>query len=276
MTASVFRKSSGYPGFGAITLLLFLFLYLPIAVLVVFSFNSSNSVTVWQSFSLHWYASALENLDLQKATLNTLMVASVATVGAVLISLPAALVLTGPYAPPRLARASIGVMSLPLIVPEIVLAIATLIFFKMAGINLGLGNVMIAHIVFCTPFALLPIMARLKSMDYRLNEAAYDLYASRAQTFRLVILPQLTTGILSGAMMAFIVSFDNFIITLMVSGAGGTTLPLYIYGLVKTEITPELNAVSTAIFLLSFVLLVLAYVLTGGRIAGASAKDDGQ
>lgn len=104
MTASVFRKSSGYPGFGAITLLLFLFLYLPIAVLVVFSFNSSNSVTVWQSFSLHWYASALENLDLQKATLNTLMVASVATVGAVLIALPAALVLTGPYAPPRRRR----------------------------------------------------------------------------------------------------------------------------------------------------------------------------
>ena len=269
-----FRRLSDYPGFGFVALLFFGFLYLPIMVLVTFSFNSAASVTVWDSFSLHWYWKALANTDLQKAVMNTLIVAAVTTSGAVLVSLPAALVLSGPAAPPGIARAGVSLMSLPLIMPEIVIAIATLVFFTTAGIDLGLGNVIIAHTVFCTPFALLPIMARLKSMDHQLNEAAYDLYASRVQAFRYVVLPLLTPGILSGAMLAFIVSFDNFIITLMVSGAGGTTLPLYIYGLVKTQITPELNAVSTGVLLLSLLMLAIAFVLTGGRIAGNVGTSD--
>lgn len=262
------RRLSDYPGFGLVTILLFGFLYLPIMVLVAFSFNSGSSVTIWESFSLDWYGKALANTDLQRAVLNTLIVAAVATAGAILIALPAALVLSGPLAPPRVARAGVSLMSLPLIVPEIVIAIATLVFFTTAGIDLGLGNVMIAHTVFCTPFALLPIMARLKSLDHRLNEAAYDLYATRPQAFRHVVAPLLGPGILSGAMLAFIVSFDNFIVTLMVSGAGGTTLPLYIYGMVKTQVTPELNAVSTGVLLLSLLLLTAAFVLTGGKIAG--------
>lgn len=274
MRPGTFRNIGTYPGFGLLTVLFFVFLYLPIAVLVVFSFNGGTSVTVWDSFSLRWYRAAFENGDLRQALANTLIVACCATVGSVLISIPAALVLTGPFAPARLARLTVGVASLPLIVPEIVIAIATLIFFLTSGISLGLGNVIIAHIVFCTPFALLPIMARLKGMDYRLNEAAHDLYANRWQTFRHVILPQLMTGIIAGGMLAFIVSFDNFIVTLMVAGAGSTTLPIYIYGMVKTQITPEINAISTAVFLLSLLLLVLSTALIGVRATTGGNSND--
>ncbi|NIA71312.1 ABC transporter permease [Pelagibius litoralis] len=268
------RKLTSYPGFGVITIFFFGFLYLPIMVLIAFSFNSSVSISVWETFSFKWYAEAIGNTDLQKAVVNTLLVAVVATIGAVLIALPAAVVLTGQGVSKRAASTATGLMSLPLVVPEIVIAIATLVFFTSVGIDLGLGNVMIAHTVFCVPFALLPIVARLRSLDHRLSEAAYDLYASRPRAFRLITLPLLAPGVVSGAMLAFIVSFDNFIITLMVAGAGGTTLPLYIYGLVKTQITPELNAVSTGVLLLSLVLLTCAYVLTGGRIAGSTGAKD--
>lgn len=269
MSTTVKHKSlTDMPGFKAVTYILFAFLYLPIFVLIAFSFNSSTSISVWETFSFKWYAIAAANTDLQKAVVNTLIVGAVATIGAVLIALPAALVLNGPEVPTKTSTRAIGLMSLPLVVPEIVIAIATLVFFTTVGIDLGLGNVMIAHTVFCVPFALLPIIARLKGMDARLNEAAFDLYASRWQTFRLVVLPQLMPGVISGAMLAFIVSFDNFIITLMVAGAGGTTLPLYIYGLVKTQITPELNAVSTGVLILSVIMLTAAFVITKGKIAG--------
>lgn len=268
MSARNSHRLSDYPGFRAITVLFFGFLYLPIAVLVTFSFNSGNSVTVWDSFSFDWYVKALHNTDLQQAVLNTLIVASVATIAAVLIALPAALVLSAPKTPANIARVGVLGLSLPLVVPEIVIAIATLVFFAMFGIELGLGNIIIAHTAFCMPFALLPILARLRGIDHRLSEAAFDLYATRWQGFRYIVFPLLVPGLLSGAMLAFIVSFDNFIISLMVSGAGGTTLPLYVYGLVKTQITPELNAVSTGVLLLSLLLLTGAFILTKGKIAG--------
>lgn len=262
-----------FAGFGTLTVLLFAFLYLPIVILVVFSFNASNTISVWEGFTFKWYWIAAHNTDLHKAALNTMLIGGVATVVSVLLAIPAALVLSG-----RGTSGSGGkyllILSLPLMLPEIMIAIATLILFTTIGLNLGIGNVMIAHTVFCLPFALMPILARLRGMDHRLNEAAYDLYASRWQCFRLVILPLLAPGIVTGAMLAFIVSFDNFIITLMVAGAGGTTLPLYIYGLVKTQMTPELNAISTGVLLLSLALLSTAFVLTKGRILGVSGMSE--
>lgn len=262
-----------FAGFGTITVLLFAFLYLPIVILVVYSFNASTTISVWEGFTFKWYWIAAQNTDLHRAALNTLLIGGVATVVSVLLAIPAALVLSG-----RADSGSAGkyllILSLPLMLPEIMIAIATLILFTTIGLNLGIGNVMIAHTVFCLPFALMPILARLRGMDHRLSEAAYDLYASRWQCFRLVVLPFLAPGIVTGAMLAFIVSFDNFIITLMVSGAGGTTLPLYIYGLVKTQITPELNAISTGVLLLSLALLSTAFVLTKGRILGVSGMSE--
>ncbi|MGE0007642.1 MAG: ABC transporter permease [Parvibaculaceae bacterium] len=262
-----------FPGFRLITVLMFGFLYLPIGVLVAFSFNASKTISVWEGFTLDWYRVAAANGDLQRAVVNTLIVGAAATVAAVAAALPAALVIAT-HSRPRRAGFYGLFLSLPLMLPEIVIAIATLIFFTTIGLDLGIGNVIIAHAVFCIPFALMPIIARLKAMDHRLNEAAYDLYATRLQCFRLITLPLLAPGIVTGAMLAFIVSFDNFIITLMVAGAGGTTLPLYIYGLVKTQMTPELNAISTGVLLLSFGLLTAAFVLTRGRILGVSGMSE--
>lgn len=264
---------SDFPGFRLITVLLFGFLYLPIGVLIAYSFNASKTISVWGGFTFDWYRVAAANADLQRAIINTLVVGAAATIISVLIALPAALSMT--HSARSRGTGLFGLLlSLPLIVPEIVIAIATLIFFTAIGLNLGLGNIIIAHSVFCIPFAVMPMVSRLKSMDHRLTEAAYDLYASRFQCFRLITLPLLAPGIVTGAMLAFIVSFDNFIISLMVSGAGGTTLPLYIYGLVKTQMTPELNAISTGVLLLSFGLLCIAYVLTKGRIVGVSGMSE--
>lgn len=272
-TLDIAKSQNEFPGFRLITILLFGFLYLPIGVLIGYSFNASKTISVWGGFTLDWYWVATANADLQRAIVNTLVVGATATFVSVMIALPAALALANPAQSARPGFFGL-LLSLPLIVPEIVIAIATLIFFTAIGLNLGIGNVIIAHAVFCIPFAVMPMVARLKALDHRLNEAAYDLYASRFQCFRLITLPLLMPGVVTGAMLAFIVSFDNFIITLMVSGAGGTTLPLYIYGLVKTQMTPELNAISTGVLLLSFGLLSFAFVLTKGRILGVSGMSE--
>jgi spermidine/putrescine transport system permease protein len=150
---------------------------------------------------------------------------------------------------------------MPLIVPEIVTAVATLSFFSAVALKLGLGRVVIAHTVFCIPFAFLPIRARLQGMDDTLEQAAQDLYADEWQAFRHVTLPLLMPGILSGAMLAFIISIDDFIITLMVAQAGSTTLPLYIYGMVRMGITPEINAVSTIMLAVSILFVSLSYYI---------------
>ena len=157
--------------------------------------------------------------------------------------------------------AAYGMIMLPLMVPEVVTAIATLSLFSAIGLSLGIGNVVIAHSVFCIPFAFLPIRARLAGMDQSLEQAARDLYANDWQAFRRVTLPLLAPGVLSGAMLAFIISIDDFIITLMVAEAGTTTLPLYIYGMVRIGISPEVNAVSTVLLGLSVLFVALSHAV---------------
>lgn len=259
------RDLSRVPGFGAITTFLYAFLYAPIAVFILYAFNDSDTVSVWSGFTLRWFRVALGNDALQKAGLNTLLIATAATVASVLLSIPAAL------ASVQTRRANtrpwfLVLVSLPLITPEIVVGIALLSFFTLLGLDLGRGNIIIAHTVLCLPFAYLPIVSRLKSINAEILEAADDLYAKRWDRFRLVVLPLLLPGITSGAMLAFIVSFDNFIISFMVASAGGTTLPMYIYGLAKTQVTPELNAVSVIVMLLSLCLLLIAYTSTRGKL----------
>jgi spermidine/putrescine transport system permease protein len=249
-----------FPGFGSVTWLFFLFLYVPILILVVFSFNTGRSATIWNGFSLEWYIHAFNNDDIQRAAVNSLIVAVSATLIATTLATFAALVLA------RSSRfkgqaVSYGILVLPLIVPEIVTAVATLSFFSAVALKLGLGRVVVAHTVFCIPFAFLPIRARLQGMDDTLEQAAQDLYANEWQAFRYVTLPLLLPGILSGAMLAFIISIDDFIITLMVAQAGSTTLPLYIYGMVRMGITPEINAVSTIMLAVSILFVSLSYFI---------------
>ena len=246
-----------YRGLGGWTIFFFVFLYLPIIVLVFYSFNANRMVMNWGGFGIDWYIKAFQNDDIQKAVWNTLIVATVATIFATAIATIGALVLArgGNF---RGKTVSLGLITLPLMVPEIVTAVAVLIFFSAISLNWGLGNVIIAHITFCIPFAFMPIRARLEGMDTSLEQAARDLYASEWETFRYVTVPLLMPGIVAGAMLSFVISMDDFIITLMVGGAGSTTLPVYIYSMIRRGLTPEINAVCTVLLAVS-IALVTAY-----------------
>jgi spermidine/putrescine transport system permease protein len=250
-----------YRGLGAWTIFFFVFLYLPIVVLIFYSFNSNRMVMNWGGFGLDWYLKAFHNDDIQQAVWNSLIVATVATVFATAIATIGALVLArgGNF---RGKTLSLGLITLPLMVPEIVTAVAVLIFFSAIGMNWGLGNVIIAHVTFCIPFAFMPIRARLEGMDTSLEQAARDLYASEWETFRFVTVPLLMPGIVAGAMLSFVISMDDFIITLMVGGAGSTTLPVYIYSMIRRGLTPEINAVSTVLLLVSIAIVTAYWIVS--------------
>jgi spermidine/putrescine transport system permease protein len=256
------------PGFGPIAWVCLAALYAPILVLVVFSFNDNRSVTLWTEFSWRWYAAALANRQIQDAALVSLQVALTATLVATTFATMAALATTR-TAPFRGAALAYAVINQPLMVPEIVTAIATLSFFALIkltiGLQLGLGYLIIAHTVFCIPFAYMPIRARLEDMDLTLEQAAADLYATPAQAFRRVTLPLLVPGILAGAMLAFVVSLDDVIITLLVAGPGETTLPIYILGQIRRGLTPEINAVSTIFLAISVLLVTLFFLFARAR-----------
>ncbi len=251
-----------YPGMNLWTVFFFAYLYMPMVVLVVYSFNDGNRAQLWKGFSVRWFYKAFANDDIQNAALNSLSIAVCATVMATVMATLAALVLArgGQF---KGKNASLGLITLPLVVPEIATAVATLSFFAIIGFQLGILSIIIAHTVFCIPFAFLPIRARLEGMDTILEQAAGDLYANAWQTFRYVTLPLLTPGIVAGAMLAFIISVDDFIITLMVSGAGATTLPLYIYGMIRQGITPEVNVISTVMLAISIAFISAYWFLTG-------------
>jgi len=250
-----------YRGLGGWTIAFFIFLYLPIVVLIFYSFNANRMVMNWGGFGFDWYLKAFQNADIQKAVWNSLIVATVATIFSTAIATIGALVLArgGNF---RGKTISLGLITLPLMVPEIVTAVAVLIFFSAIGMNWGLGNVIIAHITFCIPFAFMPIRARLEGMDTSLEQAARDLYASEWETFRFVTVPLLMPGIVAGAMLAFVISMDDFIITLMVGGAGSTTLPVYIYSMIRRGLTPEINAVSTVLLLVSIGIVTAYWVVS--------------
>ncbi len=252
-----------YPGLKIWTWVFFIYLYAPIAVLVFYSFNVSRRAQIWRGFSFEWYVKALGNDDIQSAAINSLIVAVIATVIATSIATLTALVLARGHNF-RGAGAALGIVSLPLVVPEIATAVATLSFFAVIGFELGLTSIIIAHTVFCIPFAFLPIRARLEGMDETYEQAAADLYANDWRTFRYVTLPLLMPGVVAGATLSFIISIDDFIITLMVAGAGSTTLPLYIYGMIRQGISPEVNVVSTVMLLLSLLFITAYWYMTRG------------
>ncbi len=190
--------------------------------------------------------------------LNSIIVAGIATVCATAIALLAALATYRPFYGQKMVE---GGINLPLILPEIITAVATLLLFMALGIKLGLLTVIVAHVGFCIPFAYLPIRARLNDLDKSLLEAANDLYANPWQVFRRVTLPLLWPAVLSGSVLAFVVSLDDFIMTFFVAGPGSTTLPVYIFSAIKAGVTPEINAISTLMLVISIVLVVLAFWL---------------
>jgi len=244
-------------GLGLFSVGVFLFLYLPLLVIVIFSFNTGRQVTIWEGTSLKWYASVFANRDIGVALRNSLVVAVAAMVLSTLLALAAALGLRR-SANARTDKVTLGLILLPLVVPEIVVAVATLVFFSGIGLKLGLGNLTIAHTVFCIPFAFLPIQARLSSLGNDIEDAGRDLYSDEWQVFRRVTLPLLMPAILSGAMLAFAASLDDFLISMLLADAGQTTLPVYIYGMLRVGVTPDVNAVSTLLLVSSVLIVLLA------------------
>ena len=255
------------PGFNAMAWGCLVFLYAPIVVLIVFSFNDNRSVVRWTEFSFRWYQAAFGNEGIRNATVISLQVAAVATLFATTFATLAALATTRtpPY---RGQTAAYAIINQPLMVPEIVTAVSTLALFaiikRATGIN-GIGYLMLAHTVFCIPFAYMPIRARLEDMNLTLEQAGADLYATPYQVFRRITLPLLMPGIFAGAMLAFVVSLDDVIITLLVAGPGETTLPIFILGQIRRGITPEINAVSTLLLGLSLILVILLFAMTRKR-----------
>ncbi|MDY0885456.1 ABC transporter permease [Dongia soli] len=248
------------PGLGQYTALILVFLYAPLLILVIYAFNSSSMITVWQGFSFRWFLRIAQNADIRDAALNSLVIAVVATIASTLIAMTGALALErGRY---FLGRNTVVMMiNMPLVVPEIIVAISTLVFFSAIGMKNGLVNLMIAHTVFCIPFAILPIQTRLRDMGRSLEEAGRDLYADEWQLFRHITLPLLMPAIAAGAIMAFVVSLDDFLISMMVSSAGSTTLPVYVYGMMRLGVTPEVNAISTILLLVSLIFVGAALFL---------------
>jgi spermidine/putrescine transport system permease protein len=255
------------PGFTTVAVAVFLMLYLPIATLVVFSFNDSVSLGAWGGFSFRWYGEAWENETVQGAAIRSVVIASFAAAISTTLATMAALGTTrrGSFR----GQTFIYVMiNQPLMVPEIVTAVALLIFFasiKVATGYQGLGYLILAHSAFCIPFAYLPIRARLEGMDLTLETAAADLYATPWRTFRGVTLPLMAPGVAAGAMLAFVISLDDVIITEFVKSAGQDTLPTYMLGQLRRAITPEVNAISTVLLAVTVALLTAFFLLTRKR-----------
>jgi spermidine/putrescine transport system permease protein len=254
-------------GFTTIAIACFVILYLPIILLVVYSFNAGTSVAIWEGFSWRWYQSAWQNDQVQAATIRSLVVASWATVIATTCAVLAALATTrqGSF---RGYTFVFALINQPLMVPEIVTAVALLIFFAMIKVSTGYTGLLyliLAHAAFCIPFAYMPIRARLQGMDLSLEQAAMDLYATPWRVFRRITLPQLWPGILAGAMLAFVISLDDVVITEFVKSAGQDTLPTYMLGQLRRVVTPEVNAISTALLAISVVMVIAFFFLSRTR-----------
>ena len=258
---------SRLPGFTTVAIIVFLALYLPIGLLVLYSFNAGPSVAIWEGFSLQWYPKAWANEQVKDATIRSLIIAAAAALISTTVATMAALGTTRRRRTP--GQTVIYVMiNQPLMVPEIVTAVALLIVFaaiKVATGYQGLGYLIAAHSAFCIPFAYLPIRARLEGMDLTLETAAADLYATPWQAFRHITLPLLMPGIIAGMMLAFITSLDDVVISLFVKSAGQETLPTYMLGQIRRNITVEVNAIATLLLCLTVILLTAFFLLTRDR-----------
>ena len=253
-----------YTGFKSMTLLCLFVLYAPLVVVTIYSFNASQSLTNWEGVSLRWYADVFtgpESGKFKQAARNSFIIAIVAaTVSTAIATLAATGMVRGGRF--KLRTVSFGLISLPLMVPEIVTAVATLIFFNSIGFDRGIMTILLAHIAFCIPFAYLPISARMQGIEDSYEQAAQDLYATKRQAFTKILLPLMMPGIISGFLLAFIVSLDDFIITNFVKGAGVETLPTAIFGSVKQGIKPNIMAISTMLLGVSIAMVTISYFVS--------------
>ena len=267
---------------AANTWLVFAFFYAPILVLIFFSFNDNNNVGIWTEPSLRWYREMLQDDRVMGALRNSLVVAFIATLISTVLGTMLAIALERYRFRGR--GALDGVSYLPIIIPDVTMAVMLLIFFFQSfgllrdwfGIDLraGLLTITLAHIAFCISFVAVVVRARLSQMDSSLEEAAADLYASRWQTFFKVTLPLIAPGVVGGALLALTLSLDDVVVTQFVSGAGSTTLPVYVFGLVRRGVTPLINAVSTVMLVASMLLVAISLLVQrGAEVRGQKLAD---
>jgi spermidine/putrescine transport system permease protein len=237
-------------------LVIFAFLYVPIVTLVVLSFNDSGMQTAWSTFSLRWYRELLTDTDILIPAWHTLIVASVASVVSTIIGTLLALGI----ARMRQTATMNAALYVPMVIPDIVLAISLLTFFTATSLDLGLHTIIISHIVFCIAFVTAVVRTRLDNFDQSLVEASTDLGAGSLYTFRRVTLPVIAPGVLAGALLSFTMSFDEFVIAFFTAGTSSSaeTLPMTIYSMLRFGVTPEINALATCIIGVSFILVLIS------------------
>lgn len=233
----------------------FVYIYMPIVILMVFSFNTMKLNIRWQGFTLHWYEVLFKDQQVMQATTNTLIIAVISTICATVIGTLAALAMHRYRFPGYTASETI--MYIPIVIPEVVMGISLLVLFVMLNFTLGVPTITISHIAFNIPFVALVVRARLHGYDNAIDEAAMDLGANEMTTFWRVTLPTIMPGVLSGAMLAFTLSLDDYVITYFTAGPGATTLPLRVFSMVRFMVTPEVNALSTIWVLLVFLVLLV-------------------
>lgn len=252
-------------GLGVWTAIVFAFLYLPILVLVLYSFNTSKLNIVWEGFTFDWYSKLWDNTRIVGALKNSLIIASITTVLAVLLGTVGAWLLHRYRY--RFSRTIQTLVCMPMVMPEVVMGISLLIFFTVARLQLGFTTVILSHVTFCFPFVLVAVQARLQGLDPALEEAALDLGATPVKAFWLVIVPCLQPAIISGALMAFTLSLDELIITVFTTGPGSPTLPTVVFGMAKVGLNPMLNALSAL-----FIVATIAFVLFSNRLKKLSER----
>lgn len=239
-------------------ILLFLFFYAPVAVMVVFSFNTSKANVVWQGFTTKWYSKLMGDSELWKIFGTTILIAVLTTVFATLIGTMGAIGYKKSKS--RFAKLITNSVYFPIVIPEIVLAVAMFMIFNTAGISLGVPIIVIGNTTICLPYVYITVKSRLVGMDPSIEEASLDLGADRVYTLFHVTIPQIMPGIISGAFMAFSLSLDELIVTSFLADAGTTTLPMKVYSMMKKGVSPEINALTTIIFAVS-ILGVAAYLI---------------
>lgn len=239
--------------------LVLIFLFLPIVVVVVYSFNTSEMNILFEGFTAKWYGVVFQDYDLMDALNNTLIVAFLSTVISTVIGTIGAVGMSKYRF--RGKKLLDKVLYIPVVVPEIVLGIALLCMYTIMQMTLGLATITLSHVTFCIPFVIISVRARLAGLDPSLEEAAMDLGANRLRTFVRVILPLLLPGVVSGAMLSLCLSLDDIVISFFTSGPDSTTLPLFVYSMVRTGVTPEVNALYTIIMLITIGVIAVNTVI---------------
>ncbi len=253
------------PAWGPFTVAVvtYAFLHLPLLVLVLFAFNRSRFGVQWGGFTLEWFTRLFRRPEILRALGTSLVVATTSTLLATVLGTLVALGLARFGV--RARRVASGALYLPIVTPEVIAGISLLVLFASAGITLGVGTIVIAHTAFSLPFVAVVVLARIAGTDRSLEEAAMNLGADELTAFRRVTLPQLVPGILAAALLAFTLSFDDFVITFFVAGVGSSTLPLVVWSMVRKGVEPTINAISTLMLLVTVVLVFLADRLARGN-----------